>query len=519
MSLTLEDLARRTTSYLDPIDGASPAGVAARSDPAYEAVASEIAKLESLVGSAVSWPAVVKNATGLLQARTKDLLLAAYLARALHATQGLDGLVTGTALLAGLVERYWESMQPDVKRPRARSNALQWFIERSTASLQATPPANPDPVQLEALGLATRRLAEMAREKLQDATPAFGRLLEEVARLEASSAAKEPPPPPQPPQQQAPWPSPEPVATPAPVEIAPADPTERLSKVGDALLEIARELRAASAVDPSPFRILRNGLWLHLAASPSAPGGKTSIPPPPEALRNRLGLLEQNGQWLALLDEAESALPQHRFALDLQRASWHALRGLGATHDGARAAVALETRTLLARMPELVSLSFADGTPLASQSTRAWIDQHVAPRERLPAAPAAQGIEEPPELGEARAFLSGGKVEEGLALMQRAVQRASTGRGRFLARLELARACDVAGLTALAKATYEALEREVRAHDLESWEPALAVETLRGIIAAARALGKDVRGASPQLVEQYQRLCSLDPAAAHDVWP
>jgi type VI secretion system protein VasJ len=99
------------------------------------------------------------------------------------------------------------------------------------------------------------------------------------------------------------------------------------------------------------------------------------------------------------------------------------------------------------------------------------------------------------------------------------VERRPGGRARFRARLELARACAGAGLAALAKATYEELDREATEHRLDAWEPALAAECLKGLILSARALAKDPRGATPSLEERYQRLCRLDPAAAHEVWP
>ena len=523
MPLTFEELIARATPYLAPVPGPAPAGGAARFDPAYDAIASEIAKLDAPAGGAVNWAKVAADAGQLLQTRTKDLVLASYLARALHATAGLDGLATGTAILVGLLERYWETMQPDVKRVRARANSLQWFLDKSTPPLQAAP-AIPPAGEVEALAVAARRLAEVARQKLAEATPAFGPFLEVVERLAASAIPVAPEPEPAAVASAPPAPAAPPVervAAPAPAPAGPgADPAETLARLGDALVEVARAQRAASAADPSSFRILRVGLWLHLAGSPPASAGRTSIPPPPEPLRGRLALLETNEQWAVLLDEAESALPQHRFALDLQRASWLALRGLGGGHDRARVAVALETRALLGRMPELPSLSFSDGSPLASPETRTWIEQHLVPRDRRAGEPPRSDDGAlPAALVEGSKLVTGGQVTEGLARMQEALTRSAMGRERFLLRLELARLCAAVGLGALAKASYEELEREVRAHGLDSWEPQLAVATLKGLIAASRGLGKDPRAASPQLNEHYQRLCSLDPAAAHEVWP
>lgn len=514
---TWGEIASRAAPYLEPIEGPSPAGELTQFDAEYEAVEAEVAKLESPTGGAVRWAAVADGSAALLRARTKDLRLAAYLARALHVTQGLDGLVTGTALLAALIERYGDTMQPPLARPRARANALRWFVDGAAAHLGAAPPDRPDPVLLRALAVAADRLGEVAREALGKAAPALGALLEGVAKLEERATAQA--------QVARTEPEPEPRSGgPSRTEGEPtaagsaADPLERLWELERALVELAGALRAGSTVgDPTPFRILRVGLWLPLAGCPPAVNGRTALVPLQEGVSRRLASLEQNARWEALLEEAESALPQHRLALDLQRACWLALQGLGAERDEARAAVAGETRALLDRMPALPGLSFADGSPLASRETRGWLDAEVL-RPRHGAAPAPNAAADP-ALGEGSALLRRGRVEEGLARLRQALERAATGRERFLRRLEVARACAAAGLNAVAKASYDALDDEVRAHRLERWEPALAVETWRGVLATSRELRDDVRATPARLVDAHRRLCGLDLAAAHEAWP
>jgi type VI secretion system protein VasJ len=110
-------------------------------------------------------------------------------------------------------------------------------------------------------------------------------------------------------------------------------------------------------------------------------------------------------------------------------------------------------------------------------------------------------------------------VPEALGALRAIAAARPDGRGRFAARLELAKAAAGAGLVALAKATYDELDREALEHRLDDWEPALAAEVLKGLVSATRSLANDPRGAREALVAQYQRLCRLDPAAAHQVWP
>jgi type VI secretion system protein VasJ len=296
---------------------------------------------------------------------------------------------------------------------------------------------------------------------------------------------------------------------------------EYLRNVGSALASAAAVLRAADATEPLSYRVLRTGVWLHMQAPPAATGGKTPIPPPPEPLRKQLATLAQNQKWAALVEEAEAALPQCRFWLDLHRHAAQALGALGAGHARARDAVVIEVRAFLARMPSIPTLAFADGSPLADPQTRTWLDEEVAPRAAASAA-AGAAPEDAAALevvAAARKQLAAGQVAEALAALRVLAASRPDGRGRFRVRLELAKAAAGAGLMAVARATYDELDRDAITHRLDEWEPAVAAEVLKGLIAATRALGNDPRGVKDGLVPQYQRLCRLDPAAALEVWP
>jgi type VI secretion system protein ImpA len=78
------------------------------------------------------WSAVISAAEELLQ-RTKDLRVAAYLARGWCATEGPVGLGRGLQLIHGLCDRYWEQVYPqldpdDGYDPIMRMNALGQLV-------------------------------------------------------------------------------------------------------------------------------------------------------------------------------------------------------------------------------------------------------------------------------------------------------------------------------------------------------------------------------------------------------
>jgi type VI secretion system protein ImpA len=79
------------------------------------------------------WRDVRRRAEALL-ARTKDLRVAVYLARAALRVDGLAGLGAGLALIRGLLERYWEQVHPrldpeDDDDPTLRINSLAPLVD------------------------------------------------------------------------------------------------------------------------------------------------------------------------------------------------------------------------------------------------------------------------------------------------------------------------------------------------------------------------------------------------------
>ncbi|HZI07273.1 MAG TPA: TssA family type VI secretion system protein, partial [Archangium sp.] len=282
-----DELRERAKAWTEPISAEAPAGLPAKHEPAYEAVTQEIARLESPTGSPVSWSKVVTQAGELLQRNSKDLWLASYLAYGLHATEGLHGAVTGVTVLTDVLERYWPTLFPESKRLRGRVNAVSWFVDRMAAALPTAQVTGGDGQVVEALEVAARRLAEVARARFEEQGPALGPLLEGVERLrERLPAAARLVQPPASPPAPIPEPGPAPVvpSTPAPLPAVPVvqpgggvdSVLDLLRGMGTSLQEAARVLRKANTADPLAYRLLRLGLWLHITQPPEpGPEGRT----------------------------------------------------------------------------------------------------------------------------------------------------------------------------------------------------------------------------------------------------
>lgn len=150
----------------------------------------EVDKL-SLDPTSVRWDVVEAQSRALLAEVAKDLQLVGYVSFATLKREGLAGLVVGLAALTQLLDESWDSLFP--LRPRARSSAIQWLVERSLQVLQhSVPEADAALVDLALSELRT--LDSQCDVRLGKDRPSTGDLRRFLQAMRASA-----PPPPSPP--------------------------------------------------------------------------------------------------------------------------------------------------------------------------------------------------------------------------------------------------------------------------------------------------------------------------------
>jgi type VI secretion system protein ImpA len=104
------------------IEGPNPSGANMRYDPVYDKI-KEARREEDKPPAGMTErdrkvadnPQVIKLTTGLLQSKTKDLQLAAWLTEALVKQRGFGGLKDGLAVCFGLVDRFWDTVYPELE--------------------------------------------------------------------------------------------------------------------------------------------------------------------------------------------------------------------------------------------------------------------------------------------------------------------------------------------------------------------------------------------------------------------
>jgi len=87
------------------------------------------------------WKFVGKRCALLIEARSKDLQLAVWLAEASARTDGLRGLADGLRLVAALCERYWDGLYPraDEDGFERRIGSLAWIAARISPLAKGVP--------------------------------------------------------------------------------------------------------------------------------------------------------------------------------------------------------------------------------------------------------------------------------------------------------------------------------------------------------------------------------------------
>lgn len=521
----------RASRFIAPIAGACPSGVDARYDDSYVRIREAIKGLDMPTTQPVDWQRVLADGSGLLETRSKDLLIAAHVAFALYQLHKLDGLLTGLCVLHGLIDRHWDGLYPDLRRgTRARANALAWFLGRLERLGEHA--LGPDDVQLlPKLARAAARL-EAQGDTFAEHRPAFTPLLSALARLALAAQASIPPDTAQPPAIRGPaavTPAGSIVQLPAAATAAPipmdAGPAPELANKAELnrfftrlrgqLWDLATALRTASDRDPLAYRLSRVASYLTLVELLQHKERVTLLPAPSPLIASEVAQQLNKQQWDKLLALAEGSLRKSPYLLDLHRQVHVALGHLGPGHAAAQRAVEGELIALLRRVPELPELKFQDGTAFASEDTRAFLAELTRGSETASQGGPGETWSVPAdELKAATALVAAGRTDQALDAFHALLARIGSGRDRFRARLAMAGACATAGSDSMAVALFEGLIADLDRHGLDEWEPALASECLAGYHQCLKALAPRDKEMAQSAAVVYRRLCRVDPKRA-----
>lgn len=515
----------------DPISSDNPVGIQLVDDPDYDKINNEIQKIGSLHGGIVEWGDVVRAGTTILTQKSKDMNVAVWLCMGLFQQQGYQGLNIGLEICLNLLDKFWDTMFPPLKRIRGRVGTLVWFASRITPLITAKEPAQNEAEAVKSSAVIIEKLVQMIDDKFGDNSPTrseppnFFDLKKAIQTHALKFKEEEPAPKPEvvekPPEQRQ-------TATTTTTSTAPA-PTEFTSveNAYQIIIRASAYLRESKPDSPIPYRLNRIVRWHPMEKLPPATGGKTQLPGILPQLVQGFQNLLASGEWETLLRQSESNFLIAPLWFDLQRFINRAMTELGPMYTMAQKAIREELASLVIRLPEILDLQFKNGIPFADAQTKMWIEAEVMPSiasEKPQVSVSKTEENEASDKGmdeivaEARRIVAGGKIEEAVSILKNHLINASLGREQFLWRLNIAKLCLDAGNLRLALPQLESLDDEVQKYSLEQWEPELATEVVKALYQCRRKLMQDIKQPSAELTELintlYARLCRLDVLSA-----
>lgn len=144
-------------AILKPVSDDSPAGRSLFYEPVYDEIKDarreDNPNLPTGVWQAplkvANWTTVIRKCADALAKQSKDLQVAAWLCEALGKVYHLEGLSLGLRIVAGMSDRFWEGMFPEIDDDddlEARERILEWLDEQlpfTLLDLPITDPSNP----------------------------------------------------------------------------------------------------------------------------------------------------------------------------------------------------------------------------------------------------------------------------------------------------------------------------------------------------------------------------------------
>ncbi len=378
--LTAQEIAR----LLAPIDAQNPAGLFDVEDETYQAIDQEMVKLGGLQASSIDWPYIEEASCQYLGAQCKHMRIAAHLSAAWLRNRCWERWVSTLALLAGLIEQYWEASypKPGPKGFLGKRKLVALILNRLIEALPRLDRFTYSPAHEAAAQGALQRLQQqhVAAQLDEAVLGELKRLLgkhtqlangvgEPMAKATANSIK--------------PAPLAEVIATPMPrVSLG----SERESR--RAMLGMAELINQQDPYDPTGYQLRRFGLWAHIQAAPQTKqGNRTELMAVPQDIagdyEEAIAGTAIDAAVLLRIEKSVTASPYWIRGSFLAATAATRL-AMGEVAEAIRAA----TARFVQRMPALQQLCFSDGRVFVDDQCLAWLkgtqgasDQRAAAHE------------------------------------------------------------------------------------------------------------------------------------------
>ena len=327
-------------------------------DADFDSCKTELGKIGS-----IDYELIEKNCRTLLTEKSKDIRLLCFLSYVYLRDAKWDAFADVFEGFSRLARQNYDALFPD--RERAKQLAIKWLSEpKYNEAAAEKKPEEKDYEHISRLLSSLSGLKAILEPKFPEGSPFPSGFYATVQNWEKACKPKP----------------------------KPAAPAGGAGGAGAELMDTPKQAQTIARkaafflIEKEPqkamgFRLMRCLRWDILEKAPPAENGKTQLAPPPADLAASLGAMISNKEFKPAFDKAETAFTAgaNHLWLGLQRFSALACRGLGETYKPVEQAILLETGLLVKRIPDLLKLSFSDGTPFCDDAAKEWIAQTVMP--------------------------------------------------------------------------------------------------------------------------------------------
>lgn len=523
-----------------PIEEEAPAGDSVLYEKDFRDLKTEINNIGS-VSASVEYDRVVELARRVLIEQSKDLRAAGYLVVGEAWERGAEGVSEALRGLWILIDEYWDDLYPEASRMKSRGAALQFVGDRLPDWVEATTFEKEDRAALVEAHEAVKAIQSFGLDEMGEHAPSYSSLASELEG--AIDDLPEPEPELPEPESDGEADSADESRAKADVDAegsqggdeteqasttAPAAPSsvESDEAAEDAVRTVASYYREKDLTRVAPYRLVRAIRWGEIQGEPPNEGGTTRFEAPREQRREYLEGLLRSDRYETLVREAESSFQGRTFHvwLDLQRLVVSALDALGEPYRDAKTAVMVDLALFVRRVPGLLSLTFRDDTPFASNLTVEWIESEIQPLTEEGGSGGGGGGDESlaaidEDRQEARKALNGGSLEDALAVLREGASEDTSKREAFHRKLYAATLCVNEEKLGVARPLLDELSAVVDEHAIDEWHPSLAVEVWTNRCHCYDQLANEAdEDAAGQLRREadraFEKLCQTDPVQA-----
>lgn len=369
MSLVAQVSAEEIARLLAPIDPQAPAGLFDVEDETYQGIDQEMVKLGGLQETSIDWTYIEEASRQYLAQQCKHLRIVTHLSAAWLRADCWQRWGFTLELLAGVVERYWETAHPK-PGPKGYLGKRKLVTIVVTRLIEALPRLDRFTYNASHAALAEDGLKRLQQQ--QDAaqldSAALGELEHVLGKhLELASGAGESSP-----TAAAPNIKPESLA-----QVI-AKPTPRVSLGNEretrrAVLSMAELINQQDPYDPTGYQLRRFGLWAHIQAAPQTrQDNRTELMAVPQDIagdyEEAIAGTTVDAALLQRIEKSVTACPYWIRGSFLAAAAATRL-AMGEVAEAIRAA----TARFVLRMPALQQLCFSDGRVFVDDQCLAWL--------------------------------------------------------------------------------------------------------------------------------------------------